>query len=78
MDLPRKQLMAHAEATLLKTPNAKVYFKFTCANCGERVTFSEPNILYERGECCKCGHITEVVEGGYLLDLPLKPEPGSK
>ena len=61
--------MAHANASLARCPGAKVFFKFTCENCGERVTFSEPNILYESGECCKCGHITEVKAGGYLFEM---------
>ena len=67
-DLPREELMAHAQATLEKCPGSKVYFKFTCEDCGERVMFKEPNILYENGECNKCGHVTEVSAGGYMLE----------
>ncbi len=69
MDLPREELLAHANATLARLPaGAKVYFKFTCENCGERVLFQEPNILYEEGECCRCGHLTKILAGGYLLE----------
>ena len=71
-DLPKEELLAHADRMLKQHPGANVFFKFTCENCGERVTFCEPNVLYESGECCKCGHITEIERGGYLLDLKLE------
>jgi rRNA maturation endonuclease Nob1 len=52
-----------------------VYFKWTCEACRERVTFDEPNTLYEWGECASCGHRQEVTEGGYQLHIPPR-DPG--
>lgn len=47
----------------------KCYQKFTCANCGQRLTMEEPNVLYTTGHCDKCGHITDIEKAGcnYLL-----------
>ena len=43
--------------------------KFTCANCGTRLTIDEPNVMYRTGHCDKCGHITDIEKQGcnYLL-----------
>ena len=69
-NLPRDKLMAHADAALKKLGGkAVVHFKYTCELCGERVLFDEPNVLYEEGECCSCGHVQPVTEGGYLLEF---------
>jgi DNA-directed RNA polymerase subunit RPC12/RpoP len=69
LNLPRKKLLAHAQQALRLFPRAKVFFKYTCAACGTRVTFAEPNHLFERGQCHQCGHEQDVTEGGYLLNL---------
>lgn len=53
-----------------------VYFKFSCAWCGERCQFNEPNKLYAKGECAKCGQETIVDVGGFLLASKPLPEPG--
>jgi transcription initiation factor IIE alpha subunit len=70
-DLPRDEIMALAQKTLdrLRAENvfAKVHFKFTCEQCGGRVTFSEPNKLYERGTCDQCGHDMPVPKAGFSL-----------
>ncbi len=70
-DLPRDELMAQATEALAKTPGSVVNFKFTCENCGERCILSEPNKLYESGECCTCGHTTKIDKGGFMLTLKL-------
>jgi PHP family Zn ribbon phosphoesterase len=62
-------LEAAAADAVRKYPGAVVYFKFTCAHCGHRCTFTEPNALYERGECNACGKETEIKKGGFLLQL---------
>ena len=49
--------------------HARVHFKFTCQNCGTRCTFSEPNQLFERGECCNCGFDNVVLEAGFSLEI---------
>lgn len=43
---------------------AKVFFKFTCVNCGSRQTFENPNTLYQYGKCEECEHVTNLVEKG--------------
>ncbi len=64
-DLPRAKAMEQAEE--LSRQGWTVFFKFTCAGCGERVILREPNTLYDRGECCICGHNTELEHVGFML-----------
>jgi rRNA maturation endonuclease Nob1 len=70
-DLPREELLNRANIILNSFHEfgikADVYFKFTCEKCGERVAFKQPNILFENGECFKCGHTTVVTKGGFML-----------
>lgn len=74
-DLPRQELVEHAEAAMRSMGgNAQVYFKFTCPACGARCTFAEANTLYDEGECAECGDISPVHEGGYLL-MASRPQP---
>lgn len=67
-DLPREELISAANKVLEEsTVPVDLCFKFTCEHCGERCTFQEPNMLYEKGECHKCGKETTVKFGGYSL-----------
>lgn len=50
---------------------ARVYFKYTCQHCGERCSFTEANVLYEEGECHKCGKLTQINEAGFMLVLTI-------
>lgn len=45
------------------------YQKFTCSNCGQRLTIDIPNVLYTSGTCDKCEHVTDIAKQGcnYLL-----------
>jgi uncharacterized protein (DUF983 family) len=70
-DLPRMELAKLAQEAMTRYPGAKIYFKFTCAHCGERCMFGEPGMLYETGECHKCGKETTVTEGGFALSMEL-------
>jgi DNA-directed RNA polymerase subunit RPC12/RpoP len=71
-DLPREELLRQANRVIIEMGDlAEVHFKYTCEQCGERVTLSEPNVLYEEGECYKCGHKTPITKGGYLLVMRL-------
>jgi hypothetical protein len=69
LDLPRAELQQRAEEALRRYPGAQVYFKFTCVHCGERCTLTEPNVLYEKAECFKCGHETVITKGGFSLHI---------
>lgn len=69
-DLPRQKLKEEAERVVKMFGGplrAQVFFKFTCAHCKERCTFEEANALWEEGECHKCGGITTVDVGGFML-----------
>lgn len=66
-NLPRDELMRHAQQTLDLMGGGYCYFKFTCVMCGARVLLQEPNVLYERGECCACGNVQEIIQGGYMF-----------
>lgn len=50
--------------------------KFTCANCGQRLTIDSPNRLYTKGSCDKCGHVTNIELRGcnYMIIKSLNPE----
>jgi hypothetical protein len=72
-DISRDELMKRANQFLKEFPDSEVFFKFTCRKCGERCSFSEPNILYENGECFKCGFVTTITEGGFMVSMSLKP-----
>jgi rRNA maturation endonuclease Nob1 len=72
-DLPRNVLLLRANATYdsFKADGIKVdvYFKFTCAKCGRRCQLADANVLYENGECDKCGHTTRIEQGGFSVHI---------
>jgi hypothetical protein len=74
-DLPRNELIERAgeAVAMFKAQGVEAYvnFKFNCEKCGFRCTFTEPNTIYEYGDCCMCGHRTKVVEGGFALTANL-------
>jgi hypothetical protein len=70
-NLPRAELLRRAEEAIQQFRRegveAYVNFKFTCERCGERCTLTEPNMLRDTGECCSCGHVSRIIEGGFAL-----------
>lgn len=75
-DLPREEIIAMADNIVKRDPfHTSVYFKFTCEHCGERCTFVEPNVLYEKGECQNCGGVTVILKAGYMLVITREPFP---
>jgi len=70
MDLPRKTLIRRADEVLVLLGDiAEVHFKFTCEKCGKRNTLSEPDTLNESGECSRCGHVSKITKGGFMLQM---------
>jgi hypothetical protein len=70
MDYPREEIMQMAEEAIMDAggpDTTEVYFKFTCVVCGTRCTFSQPNTLYQYGDCFLCGNQTKVDKAGYML-----------
>lgn len=43
---------------------AECYQKWTCGNCGERVTGSTPNKLFTQGLHEDCGYVTDLEQKG--------------
>ena len=77
-DLPRRELMVLADETLKKYPGAVVHFKFTCDTCGARCTLSDPNVLYETGQCYNCGQDTTITQGRFMVMMQInEDEDGS-
>jgi hypothetical protein len=74
-NLTREELFEAAETAIALAERgggkAFVFFKWTCEKCGTRVTFKERNVLWENGECCQCGHVQPVTEGGFALHVDL-------
>lgn len=71
-DLPRGQLEAAANEALHQLPGSEVHFNFTCQHCGERCSLTDPNALYEEGECVTCGKKTMILFGGFSLRMKLR------
>lgn len=71
-DLPRDELIDRANAAV-DSYNCRVdvHFKFTCPHCGERCMLQEPNMLYENGECHKCGTVSPIEVGGFTLRIAI-------
>lgn len=62
IDFPFSEVIAKANE--LVAHGHTVYQKFTCGNCGNRLTIDEPNRFYEHATCDKCHHETNVKEHG--------------
>jgi hypothetical protein len=77
-DLPRDELMQLADETLKRYPGATVHFKFTCGYCGHRCMLSDPNTLWENGECDECGRTSPITQGGFSLWLNNVAMPNTK
>jgi len=43
------------------------YQQFTCAGCDNKLTMDVPDTFYTKGQCDKCGHITDLKEQGCNL-----------
>jgi predicted RNA-binding Zn-ribbon protein involved in translation (DUF1610 family) len=48
-DLHVDELIRRMEAILVKHPSAKLFVKWTCPKCGERVTSNEANVVHTGG-----------------------------
>lgn len=68
-DLPRNELLEMAQKWKQEHPASEIFFKFTCEECGERNTFSKPNVLYERATCYHCKKEQAVTKGGFLVQF---------
>jgi hypothetical protein len=68
-DLPVAELMERATEVIRRDLangiHTDVMFKYTCEHCGERCMLSQPNHLFEYGECHKCGLETKIERGGF-------------
>lgn len=74
-DRPRLEIIEQASKVIERAAGrAKVYFKFTCPSCGERLTLEEPNVLYEDGECAKCGATNPIEKAGFMILLQMPPK----
>jgi hypothetical protein len=64
LDHPYLEVKETVDQILASTPNAAVYFKFTCEKCLTRQTFDVPNVLYLTGRCEECNHVTDIKKRG--------------
>jgi predicted RNA-binding Zn-ribbon protein involved in translation (DUF1610 family) len=62
LDHPLEEVVKEAER--VASQGGQVYQKFTCANCGARLTIGEVNKFYTEGSCDQCGHVTNLREAG--------------
>jgi hypothetical protein len=69
-------LLALAEsANLVIESGGVVFFKWTCAGCGDRVTATTPNTFTHFSKHEDCGHVTDTLKSGgnYVAIKPLTP-----
>jgi hypothetical protein len=43
---------------------AKVFQKFTCVGCGQRLTIDVANVFHTSGACDKCDAVTDIARQG--------------
>lgn len=74
LDHPFAEVTAKAEE-LIKM-GALTFQKFSCENCGNRLTMDEVNTFYTRGSCDQCDHVTDIEARGcnFLLVWPITEE----
>jgi hypothetical protein len=68
-DFPWNDVLAKAAPHIAN--GAKVYQKFTCDGCGQRLTMETPNVFHETGTCDQCPTITNIKAKGcnFMLHL---------
>jgi hypothetical protein len=62
MNHPLDEVLATAEEVIAR--GGRVYQKFTCAGCGQRLAMTVPDTFYKTGECDTCGAVTNLEETG--------------
>lgn len=63
-DIPLEKAVEKASVWISK--GFTVFQKFTCENCGNRLTIEEANKFFTSGSCDKCGHVTQIEKCGFL------------
>lgn len=73
-DYPIEKCQERIDKIFEKRPDARFYQKFTCENCGNRLTIEEPNVFYTQGRCDNCDHVTDLRKRGcnYMMVLGLR------
>ena len=73
-DIDISEIQRKTDALLAANPTVKVYLKWTCPTCGERVTATEPNSYCLRGyyheekdDGSSCGALYTGTKFGMLL-----------
>jgi hypothetical protein len=59
--LPERVRRVIAKADQWIAKGSRVHFKWSCAKCGARQTFPEPNSFFITGECEECKHVTDLL-----------------
>jgi NAD-dependent SIR2 family protein deacetylase len=63
-DLPLTEAADMANALIEQ--GHTIFQKFTCEECGQRLTMDKPNTFYRTGSCDQCGHVTTIKYCGLL------------
>ena len=48
-----------------------IYQRFSCEQCGQRLTMDVPNVFFTSGGCDKCGHTTAITHCNYTATRQL-------
>lgn len=62
-----------AKAKELTEQGIKVYQKFSCEHCGQRLGIDEPGVFHKTGTCDQCGKVTDIEKRGcnYMVHMVL-------
>ena len=73
-DYPVPDMIKQANQLLASNPShVRVFQKFTCSRCKERVAVATPNTFYRFAECCKCGYENKIEKCGYMAHFSMEP-----
>lgn len=74
-DYPFDDVVREAEA--LGKAGYLAFQKYSCGECGQRLTMESPGMFYTKGQCDRCGAITDIKATGcnyMLIKFPGKKE----
>jgi hypothetical protein len=76
-DFPLDEVVKAANEIVAQRPGTKIFQKFTCSGCGERLTIDVPNEFHPTGSCDRCPAITDIRKQGcnYMIVYPPGNDP---
>ena len=70
-DFPFDEVVAECQSKAAE--GARMYQKFSCSKCGQRLTMETPNTFWHEGSCDSCGTVTDIKAQGCNYVLVMGP-----